>query len=115
MMDHLPLDVDDLALGRRLHDRLRCWKLDLELAARLDTIRYCDLHRLTSSRIHDAHRLAGTHARRAGHDHGRAHGRRVDDLGLDRLTVRRRRRRLDDLRDGRGFALAGEHLAHEML
>ena len=114
-MDHLPLDVDDLALGRRLHDRLRCWKLHLELAARLDTIRHRDLHRLAGGWIDDAHRLAGRDARRAGHDHGRAHGRRVDDLGLDRLVVRRGRRRLDDLRDRGGFALAGEHLAHEML
>ena len=114
-MHDLALHVHDLALGRRLHDRRRRRELDLELAAGLHSIRYCDLHGLPSSRIHNAHRLAGRDAWRAGHDHGRAHGRRVDDLGLDRLTVRRRRRRLDDLRDGRGFALAGEHLAHEML
>ena len=114
-MDHLPLHVDDLALGRRLHDRRRRGKLDLELPARLDTIRHRDLHGLPRRRVHDTHRLAGRDARRAGHDHGRAHGRRVDDLGLDRLTVRRGRRRLDDLRDRGGFALAGEHLAHEML
>ena len=114
-MHDLPLDVDDLALGRRLHHGLGRGKLDLELAARLDTIRHRDLHRLTSSRIDDAHRLAGRDARRAGHDHGRAHGRGVDDLGLDRLAIRRGRRRLDDLRDRGGFALAREHLAHEML
>ena len=114
-MHDLALHVDDLALGRRLHDRRRRRELDLELAARLDTIRYCDLHRLTSSRVDDAHRLAGRDAWRAGHDHGRAHGRGVDDLGLDRLAIRRGRRRLDDLRDRGGFALAGEHLAHEML
>ena len=113
-MDHLPLDVDDLALGRRLHDRLRCWKLHLELAARLDTIRNRDLHRLPSSWIHNAHRLAGRDARRAGHDHGRAHGRRVDDGRRDGLVVRWWLG-LDDLRDRGGFALAGEHLAHEML
>ena len=115
LVHDLALHVDDLALRRLRHDGLGRRKLDLELAARLDTMRYCDLHGLTSSRIHDAHRLAGRDAWRAGHDHGRAHGRRVDDLGLDRLVVRRGRRRLDDLRDRGGFALAGEHLAHEML
>ena len=113
-MHDLALHVHDLALRRRLHDWLGRGKLDLELAARLYSVRNRDLHRLTSSRIDDAHRLAGRDARRAGHDHGRAHGRGVDDLGLDRLVVRRGRR-LDDLRDRGGFALAREHLAHEML
>ena len=111
-MDHLPLHVDDLALGRCLDNGLGRRELDLELAARFHAVRNRDLHRLARRRIHDAHRLAGRDARRAGHDHGRAHRRRVDDLGLDRLTVRRGRRRLDDLRDRGGFALAGEHLAH---
>ena len=97
-MDHLPLHVDDLALRRRLHHRLRCWKLDLELAARLDTIRYRDLHRLAGRRIDDAHRLAGRDARRAGHDHGRAHGRGMHHGRRDGLVVGRRLR-LDDLRD----------------
>ena len=115
LVHDLPLDVHDLTLSWCLHDGRRRRELDLELAARLDTIRYCDLHRLTSRGIHDAHRLSWIYSRRAGHDHGRAHGRRVDDLGLDRLTVRRGRRRLDDLRDRGGFALAREHLAHEML
>ena len=114
-MHDLALHVDDLALCRRLHHRSGRRELDLELPARLDTIRHGDLHRLPSSRVHNTHRLAGRDARRAGHDHGRAHRRRVDDLGLDRLTVRRGRRRLDDLRDRGGFALAREHLAHEML
>ena len=114
-MHDLALHVHDLALRRRLHDRRRRRELDLELAARLDTIRHGDLHRLAGRRVDDAHRLAGRDAWRAGHDHGRAHRRRVDDLGLDRLVVRRGRRRLDDLRDRGGFALAGEHLAHEML
>ena len=113
-MHDLALHVHDLALRRRLHHRRRRRELDLELAARLYSVRNRDLHRLTSSRIDDAHRLAGRDARRAGHDHGRAHGRGVDDLGLDRLVVRRGRR-LDDLRDRGGFALAREHLAHEML
>ena len=111
-MHDLALHVHDLALGRCLHDGLRRGKLDLELAARFHAVRNRDLHRLTSSRVDDAHRLAGRDARRAGHDHGRAHGRRVDDLGLDRLAIRRGRRRLDDLRDRGGFALAREHLAH---
>ena len=113
-MHDLALHVDDLALRRLRHDGLGRRKLDLELAARLDTMRYRDLHRLAGRRVHNTHRLAGRDARRAGHDHGRAHGRGVDDLGLDRLVVRRGRR-LDDLRDRGGFALAREHLAHEML
>ena len=114
-MHDLALHVHDLALRRLRHDRRRRRELDLELAARLHSIRHRDLHRLTSSWIHNTHRLAGRDARRAGHDHGRAHGRGVDDLGLDRLAIRRGRRRLDDLRDRGGFALAREHLAHEML
>ena len=114
-MHDLPLDVDDLALRRCLNHGLGRGKLDLELPSWFDAVRNRDLHRLTGSRIHDAHRLAGRDARRAGHDHGRAHGRGVDDLGLDRLAIRRGRRRLDDLRDRGGFALAREHLAHEML
>ena len=111
MMHDLALHVDDLALRRLRHDGLGRRKLDLELAARLYSVRNRDLHRLAGSWIHDAHRLAGRDAWRAGHDHGRAHGRRVDDLGLDRLVVRRGRRRLDDLRD-RGCLLIAEHLAH---
>ena len=110
-MDHLPLHVDDLALRRRLHDGRRRRELDLELAARLDTIRYCDLHRLTSSRIHNTHRLAWIYSRRAGHDHGRRHGLGVHHSRGDGLVVGRRLR-LDDFRDRGGFALVGEHLAH---
>ena len=111
-MHDLALHVHDLALRRRLDNGLGRRELDLELSSWFHAIRHRDLHRLTGSWIHNTHRLAGTHARRAGHDHGWAHGRRVDDLGLDRLTVRRGRRRLDDLRDRGGFALAREHLAH---
>ena len=111
MMHDLALHVDDLALGRCLNNRLGRRKLDLELAARLDTIRHRDLHRLAGGWVYHPHRLAGRDAWRAGHDHGRAHGRGVHDLGLDRLVVRRGRRRLDDLRD-RGCLLIAEHLAH---
>ena len=88
-MHDLALHMHDLALGRRLHDRRRRRELDLELAARLDTIRYCDLHRLTSRGIHDAHRLSWIYSRRAGHDHGRAHGRRMDNGRGDGLIVGR--------------------------
>ena len=113
-MHDLALHVDDLALGRRLHDGLRRGKLDLELAAGLDTIRHRDLHRLAGRRIHNTHRLARINTGRAGHDHGRAHGRGMHYRRRDGLVVGRRLR-LDDFRDRGGFALAGEHLAHEML
>ena len=87
MMHDLALDVDDLALGRRLHDGRRRGELDLELAARLDTIRYCDLHRLTSSRVHNPHRLAWIYSRRAGHYHRWAHRLGVNYRRGDGLVV----------------------------
>ena len=89
-MDHLALHVDDLALRRCLHDGLGRGKLDLELPARLDTIRDGHLHRLAGPWIDDAHRLSRSNAGRAGHDHrwghrlGMHHGRR------DGLVVGRR-------------------------
>ena len=85
----MPLDVHDLAPGRCLNHRLRRGKLHLELAAGLDAVRHRDLHRLTSSRIDDAHRLAGTHAGRAGHDHGWRHGLCMNNLRGDGLVVGR--------------------------
>ena len=86
-MHDLALHVHDLALGRCLDNGLGRRELDLELASWFDSMRYCDLHRLTSSRIHNTHRLAWIYSRRAGHDHGRAHGRRVDYRRGDGLVV----------------------------
>ena len=88
-MHDLALHMHDLALGRRLHDRRRRRELDLELASRLYSVRNRDLHRLTSSRVHNPHRLARINTGRAGHDHGRAHGRGVHHGGRDGLVVGR--------------------------
>ena len=110
-MDHLALHVDDLALGRRLHDGRRRRELDLELPARLDTIRDCDLHRLAGPWIDDAHRLSWIYSRRAGHDHGRRHGLGMHHSRRDGLVVGRRLR-LDDLGYRRCLLIA-EHLAHD--
>ena len=57
-MHDLALHVDDLALRRRLHDGRRRRELDLELAARLDTIRDGHLHRLAGGGIDHTHRLS---------------------------------------------------------
>ena len=111
LVDDLALHVDDLALGRRLHDRLRCWKLDLELAARLDTIRDGHLHRLARRRIHNPHGLSRSNSRRAGHDHGRRHRLGMHHSRGDGLVVGRRLR-LDDLGYRRCLLIA-EHLAHD--
>ena len=88
-MHDLALHVHDLALRRLRHDRRRRRELDLELAARLHSHWYCDLHRLAGRRVHNPHRLAWIYSRRAGHDHGRRHGLGVDDGRRDGLVVGR--------------------------
>ena len=87
-MHDLALHVDDLALGRRLHDGRRRRELDLELSSWFHSMRYCDLHRLAGRRVHNPHRLSRSHARRAGHDHRWGHGLGMHHGRRDGLVVR---------------------------